>query len=115
MITLTAPQEAALNAAGEAMLDIKNADGPRFHLAIAYMSDDFQAFTNDSADTVWGRGKTAALAVADLLDKFEAAKDAPPKLKTAKEAIAAVKQMVSDGPLGDSDDIIAKLDALPVA
>ncbi len=120
MLTLTSAQEAALNAAGEALADIAAEEGGfRLNLSRAYMkAEGFNAFSNDAlptGDAIWGKGETAAQAVADLFKNVEEARLSPLKLRTAKEAIEAVKGIVADGDYSTTEGLVAKLDKLPVA
>lgn len=116
---LTSAQEAAFNAAGEAMSDLHSEVEFTFHLGFSrYNSDEaksFQAFTSDTKnrDTVWGHGATAAEAVADLARKVEEANNAPPKLKTAAEAVEAIKGIILESSV-DGRAIVEAIDALPV-
>lgn len=125
MLTLTSAQEAALNAAGEAMLDIHQADGPTFMLGKApYAVEDDQKFQallsgTDIRESVWGRGATGAAAVKAVLHNYEEAKNAPLKLRTAKEAIEAIKKIADENSDAGGDvalaDLLPAIDALPVA
>lgn len=119
MNTLTSVQEAAFNAAGEAIADLR-AGGLSIFVGNHSHGEGCAAFESGiSGPPLWGKGATGAEAVADLLRQVKEREDAPPKLTTAKEAINAVKEMAEelcdlggDVPFGKLSDA---LDALPVA
>jgi hypothetical protein len=110
-IQLTSVQEAALNAAGEAMQDIETP----FYIGICNHRDG-QPFgcwadhPNERMGSVWGYGATMAEATQDMLRKLDAIAKEPPKLKTAAEAVEAMR-----GLLKEEDPLRAKLDELPIA
>jgi hypothetical protein len=115
MITLTSAQEAAFNAAGEAMTDLLAA-GHKVHFMLnEYGEGDgrwsaWESATTVGSQPVWGSGPTPAMAVAACIAKVEEERSAPPKLRTAAEAVEAVR-----GLLKEEDPLRAKLDELPIA
>jgi hypothetical protein len=114
MITLTSAQEAAFNAAGEALADIKEATGISLVLMINETGAPERSFGSfnhrGGGDTIHGSGATVAEAVQSLSRQLEKQKDAPRKLRTAAEAVEAVR-----GLLNEEDPLRAKLDELPIA
>lgn len=118
---LTSVQEAAFNAAGEAMSDLPHRITISRHSTIGDTPGKFFAFGPDPRsgryDTVHGtESDTLAGAVQSALDAIEAIRNAPPKLVTAKEAVDAVKAIVSEELCADQRGAIdARIDALPLA
>lgn len=119
MPILTSAQEAAFNAAGEALVDLYK-EGCRASLGLL-SGKKFFAFS----DAPKGKGSTIfsdnaltmAEAVSSLLTKFVAARDGPPKISTAKDAIAAAADLAAHhvADPADARRLIHALDALPVA
>lgn len=124
MPILTSAQEAAFNAAGEAMTDLY-AEGVKFTIgALATYGDKpmrFYAFGDhpiSGNSTVFGdNAPTMAEAVSSLLTKFATALTEPPKIATAKAALAAAADLAAHhvADPADARRLIHALDALPVA
>jgi hypothetical protein len=112
MITLTSAQEAAFNAAGEALIDLG------FRADLGFSPDfleDGPHFTCTGKDPqvgeyMCGSGPTLAEAVTAFALKSNEKLADGRKLRTAKETIEAVKSL-----LNEEDPLRAKLDELPVA
>lgn len=108
MTTLESWQEAAFNAAGEALqsLDMSKA---WFGVANHRDGKPFTTWTDHphrKHATVWGYGATLSEAVADMFRELDKAREEKPPL-TAAELKAAVKELVPT-------DYHEALDALPV-
>lgn len=115
MVKLTSVQEAAFNAAAEALNDLNvkltltRAAGGRF---FAFTDDptnepgEFRSLFSDHFDTL-------PEAVQHCLDRHEEAKTAPPRLRTAAAAVEAFKAAVIEE--GGDPALLARIDALPVA
>lgn len=124
MITLTSAQEAAFNAAAEAALELGLADPDSYssNVMLFFYRDGVSAGvrhpTKKNESIYSPKAPTAAEAMADALRRLEEAKNAPMQLKTAREAIDAVKEIlptIAEGGellLGELEE---RIDALPVA
>lgn len=119
---LTSAQEAAFNAAGEAIADLCG-EGVRITIG-ALGSGKMHAFCDDpnQGKTIFSdNAPTMAGAVQSLLCKYAAKRDAPPKIETAAAAIAAAKTAISDlanennSKFIDSDLLAERLEAIAVA
>lgn len=117
---LTAPQEAAFNAAGEAMQDLDT----RFYCGRPdHSGKPFAAWCDHPHRrfaTLWGYGDTLAEAVAEMFRELEKAEKEPPLFTSAAEAKEAAKKIVDEVRNADElnplalDEIADRIAALPV-
>lgn len=96
MIQVTSTQEAAFNAAGEAMADLH----PRFYCGRPdHKAGQFAAWCDHPSRrfaTVWGYGDTLAEAVTDMFRELEKAKQEPKVLVSAVEAKSAALDIINE-------------------
>lgn len=119
MTRLTSVQEAAFNAAGESALDL----GFKIVASLGGTTEhpQYYAFCDHPRNALYQHRSlfsdhmpTLAEAVQNLCDKREEALNAPPSLTTAAEAIAAVKDAITESGTPDAEALIEKIEALPV-
>ncbi len=132
MITLTAPQEAALNAAQEVLVELSQQmqmdKATSSSLALSYYpcwskGKEFYAHfpdprkPNSSLDTTGAPSIVAA--VVAVLAKQEEVRNEPAKLTTPREVIDAIKTLANDQSDQGGDvalaDLLPAIDALPIA
>lgn len=122
-IQLHSRQEAAFNAAGEAMSELGFEISLNYQPGREAFSKKFSAnavirrkHNRFSSEYVFGHGNTPAEAVRDLLPKYEEKLNEEAKLETAKEAIAAVRDIVNEAKHSESsiDELDERIAALPV-